>query len=318
MKWIFDSLGSGSVERQKKKKNTVMLIYATMLVIILLLAVLLISPIIASFAGNKPPENDDTNDNNSLTYDSVTVDVSDLHTGSLILVNKNNEYIFEHNPAVVPFPSTKLPYNLRDTSLKANQTAMDALTEFIKGLNENVTSANIVIMTAYRTKEYQDSLGNGTPGGYSDFHTGMSFELKAIGKDGKYYNVDEVKEYSWLYENAHKYGFIVRYPADTDDKTFSEITGVEDYAYVFRYVGTPHATYIYQNGLCLEEYLELLRENYTQEKPLNINKQYDVYYCEASQGSTEIQIPSKYTYDVSGDNMNGYIVTVYKNKTAKN
>ena len=50
--------------------------------------------------------------------------------------------------------------------------------------------------------------------------------------------------------NAHKYGFILRYP---DDK--QEITGIIFEPWHFRYVGVEHATIMTDQNLCLEEYL---------------------------------------------------------------
>lgn len=59
-------------------------------------------------------------------------------------------------------------------------------------------------------------------------------------------------EYKWLTENAHKYGFILRY---TEDKM--DITGIVDEPWHWRFVGVEYAEDIKNSGLCLEEYLEL-------------------------------------------------------------
>lgn len=59
--------------------------------------------------------------------------------------------------------------------------------------------------------------------------------------------------YDWLKDNAHKYGFIKRYP---EDKT--EMTGIINEPWHYRYVGKKAAKEIYEQGLCLEEYLELI------------------------------------------------------------
>lgn len=56
--------------------------------------------------------------------------------------------------------------------------------------------------------------------------------------------------YSWLTENAHKFGFILRYPEDKVD-----ITGYSYEPWHYRFVGQRAATEIYLSGLCLEEYL---------------------------------------------------------------
>lgn len=331
MKKIFGSLEGGSVERQEKKKFTVTLIYATIVLIVCLLATLLVVQVVASIKAKKAAENPPADDGANSNYIALQVDAAKLDTGSLILVNKNNEYIFANNPEVVSFPTSGNKYGLKDGTLKANPTALTAFNDMMDALYKNVPEADIVVMTAYRTKEYQDSLGNGTPGGYSDFHTGLSFELKDGNKyDDSYDNIDDLDKYDWLYKNAHKYGFIVRYPANIPEsdtgknagKSFSAITGVDDYAYVFRYVGIAHATYIYQNELCLEEYLELIRTSHAYGSSLSIkgadSRSYEVYYFAATGDSTELQVPVKYAYEISGDNMNGYIVTVCKSKANKN
>lgn len=57
--------------------------------------------------------------------------------------------------------------------------------------------------------------------------------------------------YEWLLSNAHKYGFINRYPADK-----VEITGISNERWHYRYVGKKVAGIIYEENLCLEEYIE--------------------------------------------------------------
>ena len=58
----------------------------------------------------------------------------------------------------------------------------------------------------------------------------------------------------WLADNAHKYGFILRYLKDRE-----AITGYEFEPWHYRYVGREHAAFIQRYGLTLEEYLQLAR-----------------------------------------------------------
>ena len=51
-------------------------------------------------------------------------------------------------------------------------------------------------------------------------------------------------------KNSWKYGFVLRYPADKSD-----ITGIIYEPWHYRYVGKEAAAEIYENKLCLEEYL---------------------------------------------------------------
>ena len=50
-------------------------------------------------------------------------------------------------------------------------------------------------------------------------------------------------------EHCQEYGFIIRYPADKED-----VTEINYEPWHLRYVGIPAATYIMENGLCLEEF----------------------------------------------------------------
>lgn len=57
----------------------------------------------------------------------------------------------------------------------------------------------------------------------------------------------------WLAENAHYYGFVLRYPAGK-----THLTGYNYEPWHFRYVGHTHADYMFRHGLVLEEYILLL------------------------------------------------------------
>lgn len=81
--------------------------------------------------------------------------------------------------------------------------------------------------------------------GTSEHQLGLSVDINA---DGVNSYGDEV--YNWLYDNAHKYGFIKRYPEDKTD-----ITGIINEPWHYRYVGIEAATEMKASGQCLEEYL---------------------------------------------------------------
>ena len=57
-------------------------------------------------------------------------------------------------------------------------------------------------------------------------------------------------ESDWVAVNAHKYGFIIRFPEGKD-----EITGYQYEPWHIRYLGVEKATEVYESGLCLEEFL---------------------------------------------------------------
>lgn len=81
--------------------------------------------------------------------------------------------------------------------------------------------------------------------GTSEHQLGMAVDINA---DKSLSTNQEV--YEWLAENAYKYGFILRYPADKE-----EITGIAYESWHYRYVGEEAAKEMHEQNLCLEEYL---------------------------------------------------------------
>ena len=84
--------------------------------------------------------------------------------------------------------------------------------------------------------------------GTSEHQLGIAVDINA---DKSKCSNNEV--YAWLAENAHEYGFILRYPADKTD-----VTGIAYESWHFRYVGKEAAKYIMDNHLALEEFVDML------------------------------------------------------------
>ncbi len=61
--------------------------------------------------------------------------------------------------------------------------------------------------------------------------------------------------YSWLARNSWKYGFIMRYPSGA-----TNLTGIYYEPWHFRYVGKELAEELYNLGLCVEAYMDMLTE----------------------------------------------------------
>ena len=139
---------------------------------------------------------------------------------------------------------------------------------------------------------------------------GLSFDIRVYISSSQKTRVLNATEQKWLADNCAEYGFVLRYPEGKADAT-----GVLANAYHFRYVGTPHSLYMKNNGLCLEEYVELIK-THTFESPLVISDgtdNYGVYYVPAQDGTTEIKVPNASPYySVSGDNSEGFIVIYQK------
>ena len=81
--------------------------------------------------------------------------------------------------------------------------------------------------------------------GFSEHQTAMSLDIAS-----KSVSVFvESNEYSWMMDNAYKYGFILRYPKSKED-----ITGYKCEAWHYRYVGKDIAKYIKENNITYDEY----------------------------------------------------------------
>ena len=160
------------------------------------------------------------------------------------------------------FSLARLVYTDQDVLLEKN-TAI-----FLKKLldDANNIDKNIVVVpnSGYRTIEYQVKVMNyyikleglekakkrvAEPG-TSEHHTGLAIDLIFFYKGKLLKNLNQaLRTISFIYNNAHKYGFILRYPKDKE-----AITGYPYEPWHFRYVGIKLATYLYENSMTLEEY----------------------------------------------------------------
>lgn len=88
--------------------------------------------------------------------------------------------------------------------------------------------------------------------GYSEHQTGLAFDVGEVGRENLWLTEEfgETPAGKWLMENAHKYGFILRYP-----KGKEHITGYMYESWHYRYLGIELATKVKESGLTLEEYL---------------------------------------------------------------
>jgi D-alanyl-D-alanine carboxypeptidase len=87
--------------------------------------------------------------------------------------------------------------------------------------------------------------------GASEHQTGLTMDVNWTET-----TFGDTKESKWLVENAHKFGFVIRYPADKED-----VTGISWEPWHLRYVGRYHAEKMKKLNMCLEEYLVYLNKN---------------------------------------------------------
>lgn len=301
-------------QRRKTQRIVLLAIFAT--VALILLSVLVLGGFLAvnAIIDARPPapgtENPQTPSTN-ITFIQRIESAENIHKDPLILVNSDNRYLFPESAesSLVRIydhrsktEGGRYCYSLVDQQYKLQAEAVYALDAMMLK-NYEVTGDIIRITDAYRTLAAQEKYD--TPPGYSDHHTGYCFSIR-YDDTGELIEADH-----WIYQNCHKYGFVVRYPEGKED-----ITGVSQYTYCLRYVGVAHATYMFQNNYCMEEYLDLLQNQHgPSQQRLSIvaadGFTYEVYYVPASGAElTTIEVPSNYSCTVSGDNRSGFIVTV--------
>lgn len=243
---------------------------------------------------------------------TLALTAEDVHKGSLILVNTDHAYTFAADDVTLEtvYEGRNTCYGVSDMEVSLDANVIDHFNQLMQAYYNIYENNDIMIVSGYRTREVQaefyENKKTMLPGGYSDYHTARSFDLVIYpdGVSSNYYAA--TGDYAWIAEHAAEYGFILRYPDGKADKT-----GISPRAYTFRYIGVPHASYIYENGLCLEEYLDNI-QSYTARSPLAVKTtsgEWSVFYTAGNgEGSTQISVPQDAVYTVSGDNMDGFIV----------
>lgn len=92
--------------------------------------------------------------------------------------------------------------------------------------------------------------------GNSEHQTGLAMDISS--ESSNFLLSDDygkTAEGKWLRENAHRFGFILRYPEGKE-----KITGYKYEPWHFRYVGEKSAKDIYENDWTLEEYFQLVKK----------------------------------------------------------
>lgn len=91
------------------------------------------------------------------------------------------------------------------------------------------------------------------PPGASEHQLGLAMDVGRRSNAGLNASFGKSREGQWVAENAHKFGFIVRYQAE-----WTDITGYAYEPWHIRYVGVEHATEILRRNLPLETYIQEL------------------------------------------------------------
>ncbi len=185
------------------------------------------------------------------------------------LKNPENMHLLIKNKYHIPVTYTpkdlvevKIPNAPGNEDNKLRKEAADALEQMYFAAKKD--DCVLVINSAYRSAKSQQEIYDSyfkiydeataaslvSVPGCSEHQLGLSVDLTSQSViNGKYGVFGSTKEYKWVTKNAHKFGFILRYPSDK-----IEITGTSNEPWHFRYVGKALATKLYNENLTLEEY----------------------------------------------------------------
>ena len=243
----------------------------------------------------------------NLGYSELSVPPSKLNSGALVIINDEYSADGSAPSGLVSLLKNKSEdYSLINESIKLNQEAADALNSMMAAYREETGLTDFVI---YGTNDTFTGEGSLCPEYFPESVTGNTIDLAVIAY-GSPVPFDGKDAEAWIIDNCYDYGYIVRYPQGKE-----MTTGHEFCPWHLRYVGKPHSALMKEMGLCLEEYVEFLK-NYTYGNALIYSfddVKYEIYTSEAVGETASARVPISGNYSISGDNIDTYIITVEKN-----
>lgn len=188
-------------------------------------------------------------------YDEEIVEKTDTTKGNLMLVNKFHYLTKDYTPENI--------VSIRNTHAYGDNEIIEEVYNAFKNMwtDAKKEDLSLIITSSYRDYDFQNQLWNkyafsnsevwadsvSARAGYSEHQTGLSLDIVTYSSNMN--DFENTDEFAWLQKNAHKYGFILRYPKDKTD-----ITGYDYESWHYRYVGIEMATKIKKEGITYDEY----------------------------------------------------------------
>ncbi|HHT7804401.1 TPA: LD-carboxypeptidase LdcB/DacB [Streptococcus suis] len=195
--------------------------------------------------------------------------------GPVIIVNKQHGLASTYNPG--ENPTARNAYqNLRNDMIRQGFNVGKAYS----GFRSYETQQSLYLNYVQRDGQAAADRYSARPG-HSEHQTGLAFDLT----DASGALLTNSRAEQWLKDNAHKYGFVVRYLPGKE-----AVTGYMSEPWHLRYVGK-EAKDIYQSGLTLEEYYGIPGGDYQKKQTVQANQ--------ANSGTTNVAaqpLPAKGTY----------------------
>ena len=198
------------------------------------------------------------------TMDIEEMDYLDPYS-YLVLINSDHRLEANFSPSDLRIINV-LDYTGNPATTKYMRETAATMVEALFQAASDEAGFTLLAKSAYRSYQAQEQLYYHKVGvlgqaevnrlvalpGYSEHQTGLALDVAAYSPDGFERVFGDTLESQWLAQNAHRFGFIIRFPAGRESET-----GFMHEPWHIRYVGIEAATYIYENGLILEEFLQL-------------------------------------------------------------
>lgn len=174
-------------------------------------------------------------------------------TGEILLVNDENRLSEDYVPeGLVNLYEQRHSFRLASSNIFLARECYEPMEKmFAAAEAENMNG--FIVTSGYRDYARQAEIyaesepGKAQEPGASEHQTGLAFDVTTETNSG----FESTPQYGWLCDNAHKYGFIQRYPANK-----SHETGIDYEPWHYRYVGVEAATIIHKKNLTLEAFVK--------------------------------------------------------------
>lgn len=181
------------------------------------------------------------------------------------VVNKGRVLPNSYVPADLVAPDITLSESAASQNMQLRKDSAASLEKLVSAASNE--GLKVKLVSGYRSYATQQSVYSGyvasqgkayadatsAQPGYSEHQTGLAADLGAAsGKCQLQKCFGDMAEGQWLAANAHKYGFIVRYPKDKQS-----LTGYDYEPWHVRYVGVDLATELNKTGQTLEQFFGL-------------------------------------------------------------
>lgn len=253
---------------------------------------------------------------------TLNLNTASIYSGNLILVNREHPITQRDNNYGAALVSVGYDY----PDILLDYVAAKELSQILNVLDMD---DKVIPVSGYRTREEQKQIyfssmkenGQEFTDKYvalpdrSEHQTGLAIDLAE--NTGEYDFIRPNFPYTGICmefrKKAIRYGFIERYP-----KGKEAVTGIAHEPWHFRYVGYPHSEIMSLKNLTLEEYIRYIKNFPYKGKHLkffNYEYNYEIFYMSLSRlEKISVELPLDIPYQISGNNMDGFIITLRKNK----